>query len=68
MADHVMVRVIDLDAHRDRARAAGAAVSEIDKYADGERQYAATDPNGRRWVFSESVADVAPQDWCATLG
>jgi hypothetical protein len=31
--------------------------------AFGERQYAAADPAGHRWVFTQSIADVAPKDW-----
>lgn len=27
----------------------------------GERQYAATDLSGRRWLFTESIADLAPE-------
>jgi uncharacterized glyoxalase superfamily protein PhnB len=67
-ADHVMVRVEDVTAHRERARAAGAEVGEIGEHAYGERQYTATDHAGRRWVFSQSVADVDPRDWGATVG
>jgi uncharacterized glyoxalase superfamily protein PhnB len=65
-ADHVMVRVEDIDAHRARAEAAGARVTEIGEFPYGERQYTATDFAGRSWVFTESVADVAPSDWGAT--
>jgi uncharacterized glyoxalase superfamily protein PhnB len=31
----------------------------------GERQYVAQDPGGHRWTFTESVADVAPEEWGA---
>jgi hypothetical protein len=65
--DHVMVRVADVVAHRQRAKAAGAEVTAVQEHAYGERQYSATDFAGRRWVFSESVADVAPEDWGATV-
>lgn len=64
--DHVMVRVDDIAAHRARAEAAGATVSEVGEFPYGERQYSAVDFAGRRWVFSESIADVAPGDWGAT--
>lgn len=63
--DHVMVRVLDVAAHRLRAQAAGAEVTEVEEHPYGERQYTATDFAGRRWVFTESVADVAPEDWGA---
>jgi uncharacterized glyoxalase superfamily protein PhnB len=66
--DHVMVRVEQLDAHRERARAARMEVGAVGEHRYGERQYTATDHAGRRWVFSESVADVDPRDWGAVLG
>jgi uncharacterized glyoxalase superfamily protein PhnB len=65
--DHVMVRVEDLDKHRARAAAAGAVVGPIGEFPYGEQQYTAVDLAGRTWVFTESVADVSPLDWGATL-
>jgi len=62
-SDHVMVRVSDVDAHRARAAAAGAAVEEAEDHFYGERQYTATDLAGRMWVFSQSIADLDPADW-----
>ena len=65
---HVMVRVEDADAHRARAEAAGAKIlSEPADHPYGERQYAAEDPAGHVWKFSESIADVDPADWGGTL-
>jgi uncharacterized glyoxalase superfamily protein PhnB len=32
----------------------------------GERQYAAEDLAGHQWTFSETLADVAPEDWGGT--
>ena len=65
---HVMVRVEDVDAHRARAEAAGAKIlSEPADHPYGERQYAAEDPAGHVWKFSESIADVDPADWGGTL-
>jgi hypothetical protein len=29
----------------------------------GERQYAAEDLADHRWTFSETLADVAPEEW-----
>lgn len=64
--DYVMVRVADADSHCERARAHGAQiVDEPSDHQYGERQYSALDFAGRRWVFSESIADVAPADWGA---
>jgi uncharacterized glyoxalase superfamily protein PhnB len=65
----VLVRVEDVDAHCDRARAHGARV--VRPPADhpyGERQYTADDPAGHRWTFSQTIADVAPEAWGGTPG
>lgn len=60
----VMVRVEDVLAHCERARAAGARIlSEPVEHLYGERQYNAEDPFGHRWDFTETVRDVAPEDW-----
>ena len=32
----------------------------------GERQYTVQDPAGHQWTFSETLADVAPEDWGGT--
>lgn len=66
--DHVLVRVEDVDAHQAHARASGAVCTEPEDHPDGERQYAATDPWLRTWLFSQTIADVAPADWGATEG
>jgi len=29
----------------------------------GERQYSAEDPAGHQWTFSETLADIAPEEW-----
>ena len=64
----VSVRVADVDAHYDRATAFGAGTFGPPKtYRFGERQYTAQDPAGHRWSFTQSVVDVAPQDWGARL-
>ncbi len=64
----VMVRVDDVDAHCERARAHGAGIlMEPTNFEYGERQYAAEDPAGHHWTFSETIADVAPEAWGGTL-
>lgn len=64
----VMVPVVDVDAHHRRAVAAGAKVDgEPQTHLYGERQYAARDPAGHRWLFSESVQDVDPASFGATM-
>ncbi|HEY1479198.1 MAG TPA: VOC family protein [Gaiellales bacterium] len=60
----VMVRVDDVHAHCARARAHGATITmEPTDFEFGERQYAAQDLAGHRWTFSQTLADVAPEDW-----
>jgi uncharacterized glyoxalase superfamily protein PhnB len=60
----VMVRVEDAHAHCERAREHGANIlEEPTDFPYGERQYTAEDPAGHRWTFSQTIADVAPEDW-----
>ena len=64
----VLVRVDDAGAHCERARAHGARiVMEPTDFEYGERQYAAEDPAGHRWTFSETLDDVDPASWGGTL-
>jgi uncharacterized glyoxalase superfamily protein PhnB len=49
------ITITDLPGHRDRARAAGANVSEIGIRANRARSYTADDPEGHRWYFSEPL-------------
>lgn len=67
-ADHVMVRVDDVRALRERALSAGVEASAIDEFPYGERQCTCVDFSGRTWVFTESVADVDPREWGAVVG
>src|SRR4051812_8941931 len=60
----VVVRVDDARAHCERARAHGAEiVMEPTDFEYGERQYEANDFAGHRWTFSETLADVVPEEW-----
>ena len=60
----VMVRIDDVDAHHALARSLGAEIlREPADYPYGERQYTAVDPGGHHWTFSETIADVAPEEW-----
>jgi uncharacterized glyoxalase superfamily protein PhnB len=60
----VMVRVEDARAHCEHARAHGATIRmEPTDFEYGERQYAAEDLAGHQWTFSETLADVAPEEW-----
>ena len=49
------ITVADVPAHRDRARAAGADVSEISIRAGQARTYTVDDPEGHRWFFGEPL-------------
>jgi uncharacterized glyoxalase superfamily protein PhnB len=63
----VMVRVDDVDTHYACALAHGAEVDGTPAdFAYGERQYTARDPAGHSWTFSQTIADVAPEDWGGT--
>jgi uncharacterized glyoxalase superfamily protein PhnB len=65
----VLVRVPDVASHHEHARQRGARI--LQPPADhpyGERQYTAEDLAGRRWTFSESIADVAPEEWGGERG
>ena len=62
----VLVRIDGVDAHHERARQRGAAILRAPAdYPYGERQYTVEDLGGHRWTFSETIADVAPEDWGA---
>jgi uncharacterized glyoxalase superfamily protein PhnB len=64
----VMVRVADVDAHCERARAHGALIAmEPKDFEYGERQYTVEDPAGHQWTFSQTLADVAPEEWGGSL-
>jgi uncharacterized glyoxalase superfamily protein PhnB len=56
--------VDDVDAHYELSRSRGATViMEPTDFPFGERQYSAEDPAGHQWTFSETLVDVAPEDW-----
>jgi uncharacterized glyoxalase superfamily protein PhnB len=64
----IMVRVPNADLHCAHARQRGARIlNPPTDYPFGERQYTAEDPSGRRWTFSQSIADVDPADWGGQL-
>ena len=59
-----MVRVDDARAHCDGARARGARIlMEPTDFQYGERQYNAQDPFGHQWTFTETLRDIAPEEW-----
>lgn len=63
----VMVRVDDVDTHCERARRNGARITmEPRDFEYGERQYNAEDLAGHQWTFSQTLTDVAPEEWGGT--
>jgi uncharacterized glyoxalase superfamily protein PhnB len=65
----VMVRVEDLDRHYERALTFGARIlAAPEDHPYGERQYSAEDFAGHLWTFSQSIADVSPEDWGGSVG
>jgi uncharacterized glyoxalase superfamily protein PhnB len=68
-AHSVMVRVEDVNRHHERAKQRGAHIRRAPAdYPYGERQYTAVDLAGHRWTFTQSIADVAPEEWGGTPG
>jgi uncharacterized glyoxalase superfamily protein PhnB len=47
--------VDDVDALHERARTAGADVTELETSPAGDRRFTATDPEGQVWVFAQRV-------------
>lgn len=59
----------DIDAHCERARAAGAEIlQEPDTQFYGDRTYRARDPEGHIWTFSQTVKTMAPAEWDKAMG
>jgi uncharacterized glyoxalase superfamily protein PhnB len=65
----VMVRVENVDRHCEQASRHGAKIIRGPAdYPFGERQYSVEDFAGRRWTFSQSIADVDPATWGGIIG
>jgi uncharacterized glyoxalase superfamily protein PhnB len=61
------VYVDDVDAHCERARAAGATIhAEPADQAYGDRRYDAEDLEGHRWSFAQVLRELEPEEWGAT--
>ncbi len=59
----------DLDAHCERARAAGAVIlQEPETQFYGDRTYRAIDPEGHIWTFGQTVEQVPPAEWEKSMG
>ncbi len=62
------VFVRDVDAHYEKAKAAGAMIVEdLHETTYGERQYGVRDLDGHHWLFSAHARDVGPTEWGATI-
>lgn len=60
----IKVRVEDVDAAFDRARNAGARVLQEPKtWEYGERSGVVEDLAGHHWELTQTVRDVAPEEW-----
>lgn len=60
----VHVNVEDVDLHHEQAERGGARILHPpETYPFGERQYTVEDLGGHRWTFSQSTADLAPEEW-----
>lgn len=62
------VFVDDVEAHFRQAKSAGARiVEELHEVMYGEKQYGVEDLEGHRWLFSQHVRDVSPEEWGAKI-
>jgi uncharacterized glyoxalase superfamily protein PhnB len=62
------VFVADVDAHYERSKREGAVIwEELHETVYGERQYGVKDLDSHRWLFSQHVRDVGPEEWGATV-
>jgi uncharacterized glyoxalase superfamily protein PhnB len=60
----IKLRVPDVDAAFERARRQGATVHEAPHtWEYGERSCLVEDLAGHRWELTQTVRDVAPEDW-----
>jgi uncharacterized glyoxalase superfamily protein PhnB len=63
----IMVRIPDVAAHHAQAKKHGAHVTQApQEFPYGEKQYTVEDLAGHVWTFSQSIADIAPEDWGGT--
>ncbi len=60
----VMLRVDDVKTLCERTREHGATIlDEPNDFEYGERQCAFADPWGHRWTLTQTLRDVAPEEW-----
>lgn len=62
--ESVMVRVDNVDEHHRLALQHGAKILQPPTdFPYGERQYTVEDLGGHSWTFSQTIADIAPEEW-----
>lgn len=60
----LLVRISDVDNHYEKVKRKGARIIQVPaNFPYGERQYTVQDPGGHHWTFSQSIADLAPEEW-----
>jgi uncharacterized glyoxalase superfamily protein PhnB len=60
----IKIRVDDVDGRFERARSRGARViSEPTDFVYGERECTFEDLAGHRWQLTQTLRDVAPEEW-----
>jgi uncharacterized glyoxalase superfamily protein PhnB len=60
----LMVRIENVNEHCQHSQRHGAVIVRPPKdYPYGERQYSVQDFNGYEWTFTQSIADMSPEDW-----
>lgn len=65
---YIMVKVPDVDQQYQHVMQSGARILHPpETYPFGERQYTVEDPGGHVWTFTQSVADVSPEEWGGQL-
>ena len=65
---HIQIET-DVDAHCERARAAGARIiQEPETQFYGDRTYRALDPEGHMWTVGQTVNVMTPEEWDAASG
>jgi uncharacterized glyoxalase superfamily protein PhnB len=69
VAQLLKVRVEDVDSQFERAQAFGARILDMPtEQVYGEREFTVEDLAGHRWQFTQTVRDVAPEDYgCTTV-
>jgi uncharacterized glyoxalase superfamily protein PhnB len=64
----VMVRVADVEQLYEQVRQKGVRIlNPLAVYPYGERQFTVEDLAGHRWVCSQTIADVDPEEWGGQL-